>query len=203
MRVKYNRISSLTQNGNTYSADTDNYDLVLMDKVSGTVAFKDRPQGKEVVKLIEKGELSELVIEEFSRIGRNMGDCIKTLEWLDEKNVNVTVRNLGIQSRPNGKRNPVWKMMSAVLASMYELELENIKERTEVGRQMYLQRGGKLGRPKGSNQSEHEFVNKPMSQNVIKSLKKGLTVRETAKVVGVSTRTVMKVKKLCIKHGFL
>lgn len=201
MKVKYNRISSLTQNGNRYSADTDNYDLVLMDKVSGTISFKDRPQGKEVVALIERGDVTDLVIEEFSRIGRNMGDCIKTLEWLDEKNVNVTVRNLGIQSRPNGKRNPVWKMMSAVLASMYELELENIRERTQVGRQIYLQRGGKLGRPKGSNQSEQEFLGKPMSQNVIKSLKKGLTIRETSKVVGVSTRSVMKVKKVAEKHG--
>ena len=115
----------------------------------------------------------------------------------------MIVRNLGIQSRPNGKKNPVWKMMSAVMSSMHELELENIKERTTVGRQVYVQKGGVLGRPKGSNQSETEFLKKDKSSAVLKSLKKGLTVREASKVAGVSTRSVMKVKRLGIKHGIL
>lgn len=203
MRIKYNRVSTLQQSGDRYTADTDKYDLVLLDKVSGTVSFKERPCGKELAKLIEEGKVEELVIEEFSRIGRNMGDCIKTLEWLEEMNVNVIVRNLGLQSRPNGNRNPVWKLMSAVMSSMYELELENIKERTMVGRQVYIQKGGLLGRRKGSNQSDSEFLNKNKSQTIIKSLKKGLTVRETSKVSGASTRTVMKVKKIATKHSVL
>ena len=32
----------------------------------------------------------------------------------------------------------------------YVIELENIKERTMLGRQVYVQRGGKLGRPTGT-----------------------------------------------------
>lgn len=203
MKVKYNRVSTLQQSGDRFTADTDIYDLVLMDKVSGSVSFKDRPKGQALIKIVEEGQVSELIIEEYSRLGRNTGDCLRTLEWLDEKNINVIVRNLGIQSRPNGKKNPVWKMMSAVMSSMYELELENIKERTAVGRQVYLQKGGVLGRPKGSNQSETEFLKKDMSSAVIKSLKKGLTIREVSKVAGAATRSVMKVKKLAIKHGML
>ncbi|MZQ48617.1 MAG: recombinase family protein [Bacteroidales bacterium] len=203
MKVKYNRVSTLQQSGDRFTADTDSYDLVLMDKVSGSVGFKDRPKGRELIKLVEEGKVTDLIIEEFSRLGRNTGDCIRTLEWLEEKNINVIVRNLGIQSRPNGKKNPVWKMMSAVMSSMHELELENIKERTTVGRQVYVQKGGVLGRPKGSNQSETEFLKKDKSSAVLKSLKKGLTVREASKVAGVSTRSVMKVKRLGIKHGIL
>lgn len=203
MKVKYNRVSTIQQTGDRFSVDPDKYDLVLMDKVSGSVGFRDRPKGKELAKLVEEGKITDLVIEEFSRIGRNTGDCIRTLEWLEENNVNVVVRNMGLQSRPNGKKNPIWKMISSVMASLYELELENIKERTQVGRQVYVQRGGVLGRPKGSNQTELEFMKKEMSQSVIKSLKKGLTVREVSKVVGVSTRSVMKVKKLGTKLGLL
>jgi len=85
-------------------------------------------------------------------------------------------------------------MISSVMSSLYEMELENIKERTMVGRQVYVQNGGILGRPKGSNESEVNFLQKEMSINVIKSLKKGLTIRETSKVVGISTRSVMKAK---------
>jgi len=71
------------------------------------------------------------------------------------------------------------------------------------GRQVYLQNGGVLGRPSGSNESESEFLKKENSQKIIKSLRKGLTIRETAKVAGVSTRTTLKVKKTAIKHGIL
>jgi DNA invertase Pin-like site-specific DNA recombinase len=203
MRVKYNRVSTIQQSGDRFSVDNDKYDLIFLDKISGSVGFKDRPKGKDVTQLVEEGKVKELVVEEFSRLGRNTGDVIRTLEWLEEKEINVIVRNIGLQSRPNGKKNPIWKMISSVMSSLYEMELENIKERTTVGRQVYIQKGGILGRPKGSNQSELEFLKKSLSQNVIKTLKKGLTVREVSKINSVSTRTVMKVKKIAHKHSVL
>lgn len=85
-------------------------------------------------------------------------------------------------------------MISSVMSSLYEMELSNIKERTMVGRIVYVQQGGKLGRPKGTNESEKDFLNKQTSKQISKCLDKGLTIRETAKVLGVSTATVMKVK---------
>lgn len=203
MKIKYNRVSTIGQSGDRFSMDTEKYDLILFDKISGTVPFKERPKGKELVKLVEEGKVSSIHIEELSRLGRNVGDCITVCEWLDLKGVNIVVRNLGLQSRPDGNKNPIWKLVSAVMSSLYSMELENIKERTSVGRQVYVQRGGVLGKPKGSCETEGAFLKKEASVNVMKSLKKGLTVRETSKVVGVSTRTVMKVKKLGEKHGFL
>ena len=203
MKVKYNRVSTLNQSGNRFSVDTDNYDLTLFDKISGSIPFRERPKGKELISLVEEGKVTELYIEELSRLGRNVGDCVTVCEWLDDKGVNIVVRNLGLQSRPNGNRNPVWKVVCATMSSLYAMELENIRERTATGRMVYLQNGGVLGRPKGSNETEMDFLNKPMSINVIKALKKGLTIREASKVVGISTRSVLKVKKLGIKHSML
>ncbi len=203
MKVKYNRVSSISQTGDRFTMDKDIYDLVLLDKVSGSIGFKDRPKGKELSKLVDEGKVTDLVVEEFSRLGRNTGDVIRTLEWLEEKEVNVIVRNMGLQSRPDQKKNPIWKMISSVMSSLYEMELENIKERTMVGRQVFVQNGGILGRPSGSNESESDFVQKEMSINVIKLLKKGLTIRETSKVLGISTRSVMKVKKIGTKHNLI
>ena len=196
MRVKYNRVSTLQQTGNRFTIDKDKYDLTLLDKVSGTVRFKERPKGIELLKLVDSGTVTELVVEEFSRLGRNTGDVIRTLEWLEEKDVNVCIRNLGLQSRPNGKKNPIWKMISSVMSSLYEMELENIKERTMVGRQVYVLKGGKLGRPERSNETIQEFLQKELSQKIIKGLKKGLTTREIAKVSECSNKTVVKVSKL-------
>lgn len=200
MRVKYNRVSTLIQTGNRFEADTEKYDMVLLDKISGSVSFKDRPKSKELIKMIEEGvEISEIVVEEFSRLGRNTGDVIQTLEWLEEKEINVVVRNIGLHSRANGKKNPVWKMISSIMSSLYEMELENILERTSVGRMVYVQNGGILGRPVGTNEGDLAFINKPNNKKILEYLRKKRTVREISKILNVSTSTVMKVKKIATK----
>jgi DNA invertase Pin-like site-specific DNA recombinase len=199
MRVKYNRVSTQIQSGNRFEADTEKYDLTLLDKISGTVPFNDRPQAKILINQIELGIVKEVVVEELSRLGRHTGDCITTLEWMDEKGINVIVRNLGIQSRPNGKKNPIWNVITSVVSSLYVLELENIKERTSVGRQIYVQRGGVLGRKVGSTLSDRQFIEKPKSKKILEYLDKGWTLREISKQVDASTKTVMKVKSTANK----
>lgn len=203
MKVKYNRLSSLSQTGNRLTDDKTQYDLVLLDRVSGSVSFKERPKGQELSKLVEQGKISELWVEEFSRLGRNTGDVIKTLEWLDEMKVNVLVRNIGLQSRPNGVKNPIWKMISSVMSSLYEMELENIKERTMVGRKVYVLNGGRLGRPEGTKETEKDFLEKPQTKEIIKNLKKGQTIKDISKIVNCSNKTIIKTKKLGIKHNLL
>jgi len=86
-------------------------------------------------------------------------------------------------------------MITSVMSSLYEMELENIKERTHYGRMMYVKNGGKLGRPKGSIETEKEFLNKPVSKEIQKLLERNLSIREIAKIAGCSTNKVMKVKK--------
>ena len=203
MKVKYNRLSSLSQTGNRLTDDKTQYDLVMLDRVSGSVSFKERPKGQELTKLVEQGKISELWVEEFSRLGRNTGDVIKTLEWLDEMKVNVVVRNIGLQSRPNGQKNPIWKMISSVMSSLYEMELENIKERTMVGRKVYVLNGGRLGRPEGTRETEKDFLKKPQTMEIIKNLKKGLTIKDICKIVDCSNKTIIKTKRLGIKHDLI
>ena len=194
-RVKYNRISGITQTGNRFQEDQESYDLTILDRISGSVSFRDRDGGKKIIELVESGEVKELVVEEWSRLGRNTLDTIKTSKYLDSHNVNIVVRGLGLQSRPGGKPNPVWNLLSSVMFSLYELELENIRERCRTGLMVYLQNGGKLGRPSGSVEDSETFLNKPKSKSIKKYLNKGHSVREVSKLVGCSTGSVMKVKK--------
>ena len=199
MRVKYNRTSTIQQDGNRFELDDNPYDLVLFDKgVSGSVPFNERPEGKRLMNLVRSGQVTTVVFEELSRTGRNTVDVLNTLEILEENEVNVVVRNLGIQSRPNGKpKNPVWKMIVSVMSSLYEMEREHIRERTEMGRMVYLMKGGKLGRPKNSTESDHKFLNKPKSQEILNYLNKGkFSQREISKLCRVSPKTVKKVKDI-------
>ena len=201
MRVKYNRTSTINQDGERFKLDKDNYDLVLFDKgVSGKVPFNEREKGIQLTQLIIEGKVTELVVEELSRLGRNTIDVLSTLHWLEEKGVNVVVRGMGnLQSQVNGKKNPIWNLITSVMSSLYELEREQILERTEMGRKMYVINGGKLGRKVGSNENIQTFLSKPKSKQIISLLEKGKSVRDISGRLGVSPKTIVKVRKYCDK----
>ncbi len=203
LRIKYNRISTIQQSGNRFELDTDNYDLTMLDKVSGKIPFSERTKGAELLNKVKENIVAEVVVEELSRLGRNTGDCITTLEFFERNRVNVVVRNLGIQSRPNGKKNPVWKIITSIISSMYEMELENIKERTMAGRQAYVMNGGTLGRPNGTSESDKCFLEKEKTKAIIKKLNKGWTIREITKNLETSNKTVIKAKRLGQKYELL
>jgi len=197
MRISYRRTSTINQTGERFKLDKSYYDLILFDKgVSGKIPFNERERGKELINLVNEGNVTELVVEELSRLGRNTIDVLLTLQYLEEHNVNVVVRNMGnLQSRVNGKKNPVWNLITSVMSSLYEMERENILERTEMGRKMYVLNGGKLGRKKGTNENIQTFLSKPKSQSIIKFLDMGKSVRDISSRLGVSTSTIYKVKQ--------
>jgi len=203
MVIKYNRTSTNSQEGNRFQEDQTKYDLVLFDKgVSGSIEFRNRPKGQHLLNLVQEGKVTKVVFEDLSRSGRNTVDVITTLRFLDENEVNVEVRNIGLQSRPNGKKNPIWNMITSVMSSIYELERENILERTSMGRKVFVNNGGKLGRPNGSNENDREFLRKEKSQLILKYLRKEkYSMREIVKLTNSSLQTVSKVKKVGQRVG--
>ena len=196
-KIKYNRTSTINQSGERYKLDKAFYDLTLFDKgVSGKVPFKEREKGMVLVELVEKGEVETVVVEELSRLGRNTVDVLTNLQWLEEKGVNVVVRGMGnLQSHIDGRKNPIWNLITSVMSSLYELEREQIRERTEMGRKMYVINGGKLGRKVGSNENLQSFLQKPKVKQIQSLLEKGKSVRDICGRLEVSPTTVVKVKK--------
>ena len=198
MKIKYNRTSTIQQEGNRFQLDKDDYDLTIFDKgVSGKVLFVERTGGTKLTKLVNEGKVTEVVVEELSRLGRNTIDTLTTLKFFEENGVNVVVRGMGnLQSITNGKKNPIWNLITATMSSLYELERENILERTEMGRKMYVMNGGKLGRKIGSVESRDTFLKKEQTQKIISLLEKGKSVRDISSRLGTSFRTVIKVRKI-------
>ena len=199
MRIKYLRVSTLNQTGNRFEVDKENYDLVLFDKISGVIPFRERPEARKLIEIIESGQEVTLIVDEISRLGRTTSDTIQMMDYFDKKDVTVIVKNLGIQSRTNQKKNPIWNLIIATMSSLNQLELESIKERTMAGRQVYVARGGVLGRKTGTTESIRQFIEKPKSKKILEYLEKGWTLREIAKQVDASTKTVMKVKSTATK----
>ena len=81
------------------------------------------------------------------------------------------------------------------MSSIYELEREQILERTAMGRKMFVINGGKLGRKVGTNENIQTFLNKPKSKQIISLLEKGKSVRDISGRLGVSPKTIVKVRK--------
>jgi DNA invertase Pin-like site-specific DNA recombinase len=197
MRIKYNRTSTIQQEGERFKLDKENYDITLFDKgVSGKVPFKEREKGIQLIKLITEEKVSEVVVEELSRLGRNTLDTLTTLKFFEENGVNVVVKSMGnLQSMINGKKNPIWNLITSVMSSLYEMERDNILERTEMGRKMYVMNGGKLGRKVGTIEDRKTFLGKERTKKITSLLEKGKSVRDISSRLGVSTKTVVKVRK--------
>lgn len=199
MIVKYSRVSTLSQTGNRFLLDTEKYDLILLDKISGKVPFKERPESKKLVDLVNNKKVTLLVVEELSRLGRSLIDTLETLKWLEDNKVNVKIKNIGIESFPNGTKNPIFDIVTSILGSMYQLEVDSIKERTKMGRLVFVNNGGRLGRPKGTNENDKRFLEKEKNQKIIKYLNRDFTIREISDILKVSTKTIVKVKKTYFK----
>jgi len=198
MKVKYQRTSTMEQHGERFGMDVDGYDLILFDRgISGTKPFRERTNGMKIITMVEEGRLKELVVPEIRDIGRNTFDSISVLDYMEKHNVIVTIQSLGnLQSIIDGKKNPLWTLISSIMSSLYQMELENLKLRTHMGRQSYLMRGGKLGRKLGSNENVTTFMNKPKSQEIVSLLNRGKSVRDVCGRLGVSPNLVTKVRRI-------
>ena len=198
MKVKYQRTSTMEQHGERFGMDVNGYDLILFDRgISGTKPFRERTNGMKIITMVEEGRLKELVVPELRDIGRNTYDTISVLDYMEKHNVIVTIQSLGnLQSIIDGKKNPLWTLISSIMSSLYQMDLENLKLRTHMGRQSYLMRGGKLGRKMGSNENVTTFMNKPKSQEIVSLLNRGKSVRDVCGRLGVSPNLVTKVRRI-------
>ena len=178
--------------------DIEQYDLVLFDRgISGTKPFRERTNGIKIITLVEQGTLKELIVPELRDIGRNTFDTISVLDFMERHSVIVTIQSLGnLQSIVEGKKNPLWTLVSSIMSSLYQMELENLKLRTHMGRQSYIMKGGKLGRKIGTKENDSSFMLKPKTREIISLLKKGKSTRDICGRLNVSPNLVTKVRKI-------
>ena len=196
MKVKYIRVSSIGQN-------TDRQDdfngKTYTDECSGSIAFKDRPRAKE---LLADKDVTEVLVHSIDRLGRNTIDIMQTIQGFTERGINVISQKEGLQTIVDGKENPVAKMMIGILGTLAEFELTRIKERQAEGIAKAKTKGAYTGRSKGSSESIDAFTNKKSTQSILRYLKQGYSINNTAKLSETSTGSVKKVKKM-IKEGMI
>jgi DNA invertase Pin-like site-specific DNA recombinase len=196
LKVKYVRYSAEHQKADRQLLKSGEFDKIYMEQVSGCVPMNDRLEGARLMGDIKAGKVRELHINEISRIGRNVIDTMQSLQVCKEHFVNVVVENMGLQSIIDGKPNPVFEIISGVIAVIAQQERECMLERLEQGRIAARNKGTQFGRTRGSVESDKEFYTKPKVIQILKYLEKGEhTIREMALLSESSTFLVQKVLK--------
>jgi len=202
--VIYARVSSVNDRQNTQRqvedltrfANKNEYDLVgtYQEHVSGAAKNENRMVLMECLDYCVSHKVDFLLLSELSRLGRSTLQVLKSLEILHEAGVSVYIQNLGIYTlQSDGLVNPIASIMVTVLAEMANIERSNIAYRLNSGRANYIANGGKLGRKAGSIKNMDK--KKEEYKEVISLLKRGYSVRNVAKLSGVSASTVQRVKK--------
>lgn len=202
--VIYARVSSANDRQNTQRqvedltrfANKNEYDLVgtYQEHVSGAAKNENRMVLMECLDYCVSRKVDFLLLSELSRLGRSTLQVLKSLEILHEAGVSVYIQNLGIYTlQSDGMVNPIASIMVTVLAEMANIERTNIAYRLNSGRANYIANGGKLGRKAGSIKSMDK--KKEEYKEVISLLKRGYSVRNVAKLSGISASTVQRVKR--------
>ena len=165
---------------------------VFEEKMSG--AKENRPVLTECINFCITNHIHTLCVSEISRLGRSTKIVVNTIDELSKAGVNVYIQNLPLCSlNEDGQPNPIAKMITAVLSSFAEIERDNIRFRLNSGRELAKAKGVKMGRKVGSVKSKEKRADE--YANVIRSLRKGKSIRDTAKLCDVSISTVQRIKR--------
>lgn len=193
MRVLYIRVSAEDQN--IARQEKGGFDKVYIDKVSGAILFKDRPASSKIIKAINKGEISEVHVQDIDRLGRDFEDLLNTLKWFNKKGVVLVIDTIG-RSLIDGKPNPNFKFLIGILGSVAEMEREKIRDRQAQGIAIAKAQGKYIGRREGTKIPRDKILNKYESE--IKTIKKfpDMSLLNLGKLTALDARTVKKLKRL-------
>lgn len=202
--VIYARVSSIGERQSTSRQVADLTDYasrnglsvvgVYEEHISGAKRNAERAVLTECIAYAVGNKVDVVLFSELSRCGRAVWEVLDTIRTLKDNGINAYFQKEGLSLfGADGRENPYLAVMVSVLGVCAQLERENITYRLNSGRAKYIADGGKLGRKVGSvktkEQKQEEYA------KVIRSLRAGKSVRDTAAICGVSASTVQRIKK--------
>ena len=100
-------------------------DVIVDEGISGSGEKTDKRDGyNSVLNMIKDGELDTLVVISISRWGRNLGEIYNSVQLMEKKGVKF------LSIKENVDTSSIYgRFTLSLLGSLYEMELELIKER--------------------------------------------------------------------------
>ena len=153
-------------------------DKVYSEVVSGGVEFRKRPIFQKVLSELKSG--SKLIVSRLDRLSRKVIDTLKIVDDFKKEHKEICITDIG-----NIHKDGVSKIFVTILASLAEIERENISQRIKQSKSIakeerkYLGGFKELGfRVDENNQlvpDEKEF---PIVESIFSLRKSGLKLKE-------------------------
>ena len=153
--IAYLRVSTLEQDLDKnksdilFFANENNLGKVhfIEEKISGAIHWKKRELGS-IIDSLSTGE--NLIVSEFSRLGRSMVECMEIITLCLEKKINLYAIK-GAWKLDNSIQSKIMAMMFSIAS---EIERDLISKRTSEALRARKAKGLPLGRPKGTSKSK-------------------------------------------------
>ena len=113
-------------------------DKVYQEVVSGGVEFRKRPVFQKVLSELKSG--SKLVVSRLDRLSRKVIDTLKIVDDFKKQNKEVCISDIG-----NIHKDGVSKIFVTILASLAEIERENISQRVIASKKIAKEERRYLG----------------------------------------------------------
>lgn len=167
---------------------------IFEEHISGAVKNEERPVLCECLDYCFSSKIDTLLISELSRLGRNVDEVLANVKRCKDSQLNIYFQKENISIfQPDGSKNPFLNIFISVLGTCAEMEREAIAYRLNSGLKRYKEAGGKVGRKVGSVKSKEKKQEE--YARVLRNLKQGKSIRDTATICGVSISTVFRVKR--------
>ena len=191
--LRYNRISSITQNLDRQQQNNQNYTYVFEDKCSGVIPLFDRKYGMYLKEYVEQGKVDEISIHSIDRLARNLRNLLDVIEFFHSHNVSLYIENLGMRTLVEGKMNYTIKMMISVIGSFSEIENEIRKERQMEGIEIAKSLGKYKNRKQRGKESTLSFLQK--HKQAVDLLEQGYKGSHVCRICNLNKNTISKIKR--------
>ena len=200
--IIYARVSSATDRQSTERqirnltdyASANGYDVekIFSEHISGATRNAERQALNECIDyaILHK---TDILVSELSRMGRAIWEVLETIKRCIDNSVNVHFQKEGLRLFDGKTVNKIMAIHISCIGYCADIERENIYFRLSQGRALAKQKGVKMGRKSGSVESRERKAEK--HADVLRYLKKGCSIRDTAKLCNVGISTAQRIKK--------
>ena len=205
--VIYSRVSSESERQDTERQTKElqqyakrmNYEVVEVfeEKVSGFKKNDQRPVFSKMLELAKEGSIDKILVWELSRIGRSVRQARQNIQLLHDLKVGLYIKNFNLETLNEDKTpNSLSMFMVQILFSVANMESKMTLSRLQSGYRNHIKKNGKksVGRKKGDTDSDEKVLNR--HSDVVRLIKRGLSIRNISAITNKSTNTVMKVKRI-------
>ena len=178
MNIGYVRNSTLKQENSveTQRQLIDNYcslnnikiDKVIVDEgISGSGEKVTLREGyNSILGMIEDGLVDNLIVISISRWGRNTIDTYKSIELMEKNNTNFISLKENIDTT-----TPYGRFVFSIFNSLYQMELELIRERTKETLRIKKENNKVYGNtPYGFDRNGDDLIENPKEKRLLKKM---------------------------------